>query len=391
MKNRTFRGVAQQATMPVEHICVTNPPRRSQTRYYRIMTALSTRFDLRLRMVEYAQQHGVSAAAREYRTTRVTVRKWRRRYQVAGLPGLRDQSRRPRRCPHQMAEPEAARIVALRQRHSRWGARRLKERYALSPSYMAIHRVIRQHPELLKSRRRRYRKRRDLSALKKRLRPFAQGQIDTKDLSDILQYWPLMKRLGLPRYEYTYRDVATGAVVMAYADRNNSTYAAIFARYVLTHLRSYGIQTAQIRWQTDNGSEYIGAVRKKRPRTSAFERVLQAYRVDHGRIPPRCSWLQGDVETYHRLVEDELYDCETYATPLEFLGKAYAYQLYFNRFRTNRYRENKTPLDLLRAQGPDLDAGILDVPPIRLESLLDVHLKTGYDVPIPAHNLLGTT
>ena len=42
---------------------------------------------------------------------------------------------------------------------------------------------------------------------------------------------------------------------MAYADRNNSPYAAIFARYVLTHLRRYGISTAQIRWQTDNGSE----------------------------------------------------------------------------------------------------------------------------------------
>ena len=94
-----------------------------------------------------------------------------------------------------MASRQEAHVVALRQRHGRGGARRLKERYALAPSDMAIHRVIRQHPELLKTRRKRYRKRRDLSVLKKTLRPFAQGQVDTKDLSDILQYWPLMTRL----------------------------------------------------------------------------------------------------------------------------------------------------------------------------------------------------
>jgi cob(I)alamin adenosyltransferase len=331
-------------------------------------------------MVQYAQEHGISAATREYRTTRVTVRKWLRRYEQKRLQGLMELSRKPHRCPHRMRAKQEARVVELRVKHPKWGAWRLQDRYGLNVSTGAIERVIRQHG-LVRSKRRRYRKRRDLSALKKRLQPFQSAQVDTKDLSDILQYWPIMKRLGLPRYEYTYRDKATGAAFFAYADRNNSTYAAIFARYVLNHLRSYGVDTAQVSWQSDNGSEYVGSTQKKTNRPSAFEKILSAYRVHHRRIPPRASYLQGDVETFHLLVEEELYDLESYDNPMEFLGKAYAYQLYFNSFRKNRYREKKTPLDLLRQQGPALDTRILNLPPIRLESLLDSHLKTGYHVP----------
>ena len=36
-----------------------------------------------------------------------------------------------------------------------------------------------------------------------------------------------------------------------------------------------------------------------------------------------------------------LYEIESYDNRIEFLGKTYAYQLYFNYIRKNRYRENK--------------------------------------------------
>ncbi|OIO39285.1 MAG: hypothetical protein AUJ71_01080 [Candidatus Omnitrophica bacterium CG1_02_49_16] len=43
----------------------------------------------------------------------------------------------------------------------------------------------------VKKRRRRWRKRKDLLDLKKTYAFFEKSQIDTKDLSDILNYWPL--------------------------------------------------------------------------------------------------------------------------------------------------------------------------------------------------------
>ena len=354
--------------------------------YYNLIKDMS-KYNLRYQMVEKAKETNISESARYYDTTRKTVRKWLRRIKEQGLSGLNDKSRAPKYIPHKMDECNEDQIVELRRSHPAWGARRLKGLYSVEGSYSAIHRVIKQN-KLLKPKKRRWRKRKDLSKLKKKLNFFEKSQIDTKDLSDIYKYWPYMKNLKLPRYEYTLRELSTGLTFYAYANENNSTYASLFARYAIEHLRSYGIKTAQIRWQTDNGSEYIGNVNKRINRLSAFERVLQEYGINHDRIPPRASYLQGDVETFHRIVEDELYDIEDYENEIQFLGKAYAYQLFFNYIRKNRYRENKAPVEILRIRFPKMDEGILNLPPIRLEWLLDTCYKNnvqgGYHVPKPA-------
>ena len=355
--------------------------------YYLLIKDMSIKFNLRLRIVQLAKQTSISNATRVYLSTRKTVRRLIRAYDLYGLSGLKDMKKTPKHIPHKMSQADERRVIELRKTHPSWGARRLKERYKVGGSYSAIHRVIRQN-NFIKSKRKRWRKRKDLSELKKKMFFFENSQIDTKDLSDIYQYWPLMKRLRLPRYEYTLRELSTGTCFYAYATANNSTYASLFAKYVIEHLKSYGINTARIMWQTDNGSEYIGSVRKKTNRLSAFENILQEYRIEHGRIPPRASYLQADVETFHRIVEDELYEIETYDNEIEFLGKVYAYQLYFNYIRKNRYRDNKAPVEILRERFPEMDEGVLNLPPIRLESLFDTCYKKktqgGYHVPKPA-------
>ncbi|MBU1006693.1 MAG: helix-turn-helix domain-containing protein [Candidatus Omnitrophica bacterium] len=44
--------------------------------------------------------HNVSKAAREFKTTRKTVRKWLYRYVEHGLVGLKDRPRSPKHIPH---------------------------------------------------------------------------------------------------------------------------------------------------------------------------------------------------------------------------------------------------------------------------------------------------
>lgn len=138
------------------------------------------------------------------------------------------------------------------------------------------------------------------------------------------------------------------------------------------------------------GSAFIGNVRKKINRPSAFQKELKANQIEHGRIPPRSPHLQGDVEAFPRIVEDELYQIESYDNGIEFLGKVYAYQLYFNYIRKNRYRENKSPVKILRERFPQVDEGVLNLPPIRLETLLPLSDKKkdkdGYYVPIPVRS-----
>ena len=112
--------------------------------YYWIIRRMSNKFDYRLKMVELAEQAGVSEAARVFSATRPTVRKWRDRYRQEGLPGLKDKSKAPHNIPHKMSTENEGRIEDLRKRHKRWGAIRLKRRYRLPGSHTAIHRVMKQ-------------------------------------------------------------------------------------------------------------------------------------------------------------------------------------------------------------------------------------------------------
>ena len=46
-------------------------------KYYELVKDMSNKFNLRLEIVRFSRENGVSEAAREFKTTRKTVRKWR--------------------------------------------------------------------------------------------------------------------------------------------------------------------------------------------------------------------------------------------------------------------------------------------------------------------------
>ncbi|RMG19795.1 MAG: hypothetical protein D6732_29430 [Methanobacteriota archaeon] len=349
-------------------------------KYNHLIKDMSSKFNLRIEMVKFAMENGVSEAAREFKTTRKTVRKWRDRYRREGAKGLLDRSRAPQHIPHKMPEKMERRIEELRERHKRkWGPHRLKMHYGLEVSENAIGRVIRQKG-LLRKRRRKWQRRQELREAKARMRVFEKIQVDTKDLKDIPEYYPQMRIHGLPRFQYTARDMATGAAFFAFAEENNSTYAGIFARLVIEHLKSYGIEVKEMEVQTDNGSEYIGSVRRKYG-MSEFEKVLSEAEARHTRIPPgHCTW-QSDVERFHGLIEEEFYMCETFESEEDFLAKAYAYQLFFNYERRNRARDDTTPLEIFREKLPEANEQVLNLLPIRLELVLSSVPIGGYHVP----------
>ncbi len=127
-------------------------------KYNDLMRDMSNKFNLRLEMVRFAREYGISEAAREFKTTRKTARKWRDRYDEEHTKGLLDRSRAPHHIPHKMPEQKEARIAELRERHKRrWGPHRLKMHYGLNVSENAIGRVIRQK-KLVKQHRRKWRR-----------------------------------------------------------------------------------------------------------------------------------------------------------------------------------------------------------------------------------------
>lgn len=76
-------------------------------------------------------QHGtvnISELCRRYGVSRKTGYKWLGRYRREGPAGLPDRSRRPHQYPGQTPAGLEAALVALRQQHPAWGARKLRRR-----------------------------------------------------------------------------------------------------------------------------------------------------------------------------------------------------------------------------------------------------------------------
>jgi phage terminase small subunit len=64
-------------------------------KYYTNMRQCKDPRMIRFEMVRFAREFGVKPAARAFRTTPKTIRKWLRRWQPGSLQGLEDQSKAP--------------------------------------------------------------------------------------------------------------------------------------------------------------------------------------------------------------------------------------------------------------------------------------------------------
>src|SRR5512147_2781552 len=93
--------------------------------YFELYRMRTDRHWLHQKLIAFARTHGLKAAVREFGCSRNTVRKWLRRYQPGKPSSLNELSRRPQRCPHQIAAGLEGQIVKLRQQTG-FGAERLK-------------------------------------------------------------------------------------------------------------------------------------------------------------------------------------------------------------------------------------------------------------------------
>lgn len=354
--------------------------------YFDVIRQMKNAFNYRLQLVTWARQRGIKAAARTFRTTVPTVRKWLRRYEKQGLKGLQELSHAPHSCPHKIQGERATRVVELRRRLPTFGARRLQREWELPLGHSALERILRQHG-LIRPRRRKYQKKQDLARLKETWALFQQISADTKDLHDIPHSWPPMKARGLPRVQYTAREVRSGLQWLAYSCRRSAGASELFAQRLQVHLQRHGISLRDVTWQTDNGSEFIGE-RQPDGSRSHFPAAVTYFGSQHERIPPGAHTYQSDVETVHRLIEDEFFDLETFASRADFLAKASPYQLYFNLARPNSHKGGLTPWQIIHQLAPHLPLDLCLLPPVFLDYRLQPERRDdcstsqgGYDLP----------
>ena len=336
--------------------------------YQEVRRLFNNPYGWRLKMIKSAQEIGIKPAAREFMTTHHTVRYWLNRFREKGLDGLEDKSRRPKVSPRKIPKDDEEKIVKLRERRkNRISCWAIKVHLKLPYSTSTIYRVLKDHGKIGK-RKRKHHKKKNLREIKDKLRPFEKIQVDVKYLDDIPQYFKYYIKHKLPRYQFTARDEKTGAAFISFAYENTNINASSFVTYVMEHLKRHGITVSDIYIQSDNGTEFAGPWSAKSE--SLFCSVVQeGYGATHIRIPRGKPNVNADVETFHNIIENHFYDLEEYSDKVDFLNKAYTYQLVFNFMRPNSYRKGKTPLKTLSESGCQIDPAVLSLPPI----ILDYH------------------
>ena len=336
----------------------------------------------RYELVRYAKKHGVKPAARYFNTTPKTVRKWLNRWEPGSMRGLTDQSRAPKNPHRYITERQREKVIELKKQYPSFGAQRIKNNFNLPISVKAIRKIWHQEG-LVKKKRRKHKTKQDLRAVKAQWRLFEQTSIDTKDLDDIPELWPQIKDLKLPLVQYTAREVVSGMQYIAYAQERSLIYATLFAKRIISHLTACGVDLDNCRFQTDNGSEFIGSWNAQHD--SSFTTTVTAVEgLEHTTIPPGAHTWQSDVETVHRLIEDEFYEVETFQNRYDFLIKASSYNLWFNVARSNSYKGNRTPWEIAYERNPKLDRRLPALPPVFLDELFfqrtSITNQGGYDV-----------
>ncbi|GBR75284.1 putative integrase, partial [Candidatus Termititenax aidoneus] len=326
-------------------------------KYNNIMGLMSGtgKYTYRLGLAHSSYKLGIKPAARLFKCTVKTVRKWRRRYEQQGASGLQELSRRPHKMPNRCPADFEEKVLALRRTtRNRYGAEKLIERFAIKEyGKSCLKRIIREHG-LKRERKTRVKKRKHLWSVKRLYKAFEKIQVDVKVLTDIGNYWPqyLRHRESYPRYEVTARDVKTGAAFVGLMKRNNQTNTATFIYLLGEHLKAQGFELSKITIQTDNGMEFNAGGQRHSGKTGFARMVTDHWGMQLKHIPPAAPTFNSDVETFHRLVEDEFYSIEQHEDLEDMRRKEYTYMLDFNYLRKNRNKDNQTPWEILRQDCP---------------------------------------
>ena len=234
--------------------------------YYQIMRNCKDKRAHRYQMIQYALSHGVKPTARIFGTSPPVVRKWLTRFKEDGYAGLSDLSRKPHCSPRATAQSIKEHIVSLKKKYRRLGAAQVKTLEDLKQAPKTIRKFWREAGVASRKRRKKYITKQNLREVKKRFYLFQQSCEDTKDLTDIPEYWPQMKRLNLPTVQYTRREISCGILFTGFANELSLIHATLFASYINHQMSKYkALPEDSARCQTDNGSEFCGSWNAKKP------------------------------------------------------------------------------------------------------------------------------
>ncbi|GBC95284.1 hypothetical protein HRbin16_01071 [bacterium HR16] len=336
----------------------------------------------------YLQTGNISHTARVWNTSRQVVRKWVRRYQEQGDDGLADLPRRPHTSPRQTPAEVEQKVLEAR-KHTGFGTRRLAwhlwREQGIALSAHTIRHILRRHGVTT----RRKKKRQVFYPAHwawEEQRDYWLAQVDVKDILDKAalgtQLYERVKRLRLPRYQYTFCEARTRLRFVAYGFELHQSNVLLWVYLVMRWIRDFGIKELVV-WQTDWGEEFGGDNPQKL--SELQQRYFAPLGAQLARYPKGRKGYNGRVERSHRTDDEEFY------VPLlgqiedvpSLLAAASGWQAYYNlrRAHSGKGMEGKTPYEKLVELGYDVPEEFALFPVVLLDTVsTSWQLETGNDL-----------
>lgn len=266
----------------------------------------------RLEMVRFAYDNGYKVAARFYKCSKNTIKKWCRRYSIKGINGLRDLSRKPKTSPKRIKQDTIDLITSTTKdakfKNKYITVNNIRRKTKIDAySDTTINRYINKSLGKIRNKQHRQEYGGDVK-WKQKLLPFQLIQVDIKYLTDIDNLKPYFFERNLMKYQITARDVATGFPIVAYAPEKALCYTKKFLESILyPFLKQFKeLDLKNITIQTDNGKEFSNKYTKtngQAPKDTAFTLfVLCKFKKHRTIIPGHCT-AESDVETFHWSIE----------------------------------------------------------------------------------------
>jgi putative transposase len=298
----------------------------------------------------------------DFQISRKTGYKWLARYEASGARGLHDQSRRPHHSPHATAPALLDRLIAVRHRHPRWGAKKL----------LAV--AARDHPDAAWPSRSTvcdHLKAQGLVARRRRRLPRARVPAATAPIAAVNDTWTtdfkgeFRTRDGVYCYPLTLRDGFSRYVLRCDA-LAGYTYEATQQRFHRA-FAEYGLPR---RLRSDNGVPFAGHGVTGLSRLAVWWIRLG---IVPERIAPGHPEQNGAHEQFHRVLK-----AETARPPAATrAGQQRRFDIFraeYNDVRPHEALDNHVPASLYHASPRPLPARL---PPVEYPGHFEVHRVYG--------------
>jgi transposase InsO family protein len=255
--------------------------------------------------------------------------KWKKRYELYGVEGLKRKKPVAHHHPNQIPQEVIDKVIELRT-HYQLGSIRISwylERYhEISISESSVYRILRKNGlnRLPKTASRR-------TVHTKRYAKKVPGhhvQVDVKfaHLTD-------SQGKKIRRYQFTAIDDATRIRALKMYNKHNQTSAIDFIDYVVEKF-PFRIHTIR----TDRGHEF----------QARFHWHVEDKGMRHVYIKPKSPQLNGKVERSHRTDQAEFYQLLTYTDDVDLNKKLEAWENFYNFNRPHGAFDGKTPYEALK-------------------------------------------